>query len=289
MSTIAAPVTPAPMLGGLAVRRTKDIVNPQTRLCCLTYAPPKTGKTQMCATFHNWCMEEYGKPGLYIAFESADGGGVSTVQEYDIPFVQPTDLKSAEAVFRALLTDQTYAAVFVDNLTDMVKNIVQPYALSFPSREHIPTRASGVPERSDYQTMGEKTRTLINMMIALTKTPDPKFRKHLIVNALRTEKRDSNNNLEYIGPDLPGALRETGSAPFELVAAIEIKTRVVADPVDATKKVRQRFYTFVTQSDGVKIAGDRYKVFPIDGPADWQVLMNDYWKPKVLAQQTSKE
>lgn len=270
----------ATTLGGLPVRRTSDIINKDTRICCLTYAPPKYGKTQMCATFHNWCMKEYGKPGLYLAFESADGGGVSSVQDFDVPFVQPTDLKSAESVLRGLMTDTEYAAVFVDNLTDLVQNIVKPYAMTFPSREHIATRSAGVPERSDYQTMGEKTRQLLNMMIALTKNSNVAARKHLVVNALLAEKRDSNNNLSYIGPDLPGALRDSGPAPFELVASLDIKMSVVNDPANPAKKIRQRNYSFVTASDGIRIAGDRYKCFPAEGPADWGLLMDEYWKPK---------
>ncbi len=267
-------------IAGIPVQRTGNIINENTRICDLTYAYPKSGKTTLSATFHEWCLKEYGKPGLFIVFESADGGGVSSVQDYDVPYVQPTDIKSTEGILRTLLTDSDYAAVFVDNLTDLVQNVVKPYALKFPSRENIPTRAAGVPERSDYQTIGEKTRELLNMMIALTKS-DPRYRKHLIVNALLDTQTDKNGNIQLIGPDLPGALRESGPAPFELVSYITIKDKVVNSIENPTVKVRQKQYTLVTQADGVRVAGDRYKVFPAESPADWGILMEEYWKPKI--------
>ncbi len=267
-------------IAGCEVKSTGTIINEDTRICDLTYALPKSGKTTLAATFHEWCLKEYGKPGLFIVFEQADGGGVSSVQDFDVPYVQPPDLKTTEGVLRALLTDDTYAAIFVDNLTDLVHNVVKPYALRFPSRENIPTRAAGVPERSDYQTIGEKTRELLNMMIQVTKTP-PKFRKHLLVNALLDVQNDKAGNVINIGPDLPGALRQSGPAPFELVNYITIKDKVVPSEDNPKQTVRQKQYSLITQADGVKVAGDRYKVFPPEAPADWRLLMENYWKPKI--------
>lgn len=277
--------TPA-MLGGVPIKNSRDVINEDTRICCLTYGLPKSGKTSMLATFDKWCRDTYGKPGLCLAFEAAEGGGITTIRDSEVLYAQPPDLKATEAMLRGLMSDTQFAAVYVDNLTDLVKNIVQPYALTFPSREHIATRVAGVPERSDYQTMGEKTRVLLNMMIALTKTSTA-TRKHLIVNALRAEKRDNNNNLEYVGPDLPGALREFGAAPFELVASIEIKMRVVPDPNNPKATIRQQQHLFNTKGDGVKVAGDRYKVFPGEAPADWYALMEQYWKPAIFKKEAA--
>lgn len=248
----------------------------------MIYAHPKTGKTTMLATLHQWCMKEYGKPLLVIAFEATDGGGVSAIQEADVPYVQPANLKEAEGLLRALQTDQNYAAVALDNLSDLVKNIVQPYALTFPSRENVATRSAGVPERSDYQTIGEKTRTILNLAIALTKT-DIKYRKHIIVNALREEKRDNSGNLEVVGPDLPGALAKSGPALFELLATIEVGVKLIPSIDNPKQMTRQKFYKFITSADGVKLLGDRYNVFPSDSVADWNILMEEYWKPKVMA------
>jgi hypothetical protein len=234
----------------------------------------------MAATMHKYCMSKYGKPGIFVAFEAAEGGGTTTVQDQDIPFVQPKDLKETEAVFRGLLTSTDFSAVFVDNITDMVKNIVQPYALSFPSREQIPTRAAGVPERSDYQTMGERTRLLINMMIALTKTTDPKFRKHLIVNCLQDERRNSRGDIEFVGPELPGALQESAPAMFEMLTRIKTGSKVVKNEATG-QTTRQPTFTFITQQDGIHKAGDRYKLFPAESNCDWEELMTKYWEPKI--------
>jgi hypothetical protein len=267
-------------IAGVPVSRTGLLINENTRICNLNYALPKFGKTTMAATMHEWCLKEYGKPGIIIAFEAADGGGATSIRDYDMPIAQPTDLKSTEGMLRALVADSTYSLVVIDNLSDMVKNIVQPYALTFPSREHVATRSSGVPERSDYQTIAEKTRQLLNLMIALTKG-NPNNRKHLIVNALRTEKRNNQGDLEYVGPDLPGQLREIGPAPFELVSRLEIKTKVVPSQDNPKMNVRQKVYSFITSGDGIAVCGDRYKVFPSEGPADWNILMNEYWKPAI--------
>lgn len=266
-------------LGGLQVKRTKDIINPDTRICAMVYAHPKMGKTTMAATMHNFCLKEYGRPALFVACEQSDGGGVSAIQDSDAPYVQPTSVQELEAVLRALKTDDEYSAVIVDNLTDVVYNLVKPFALKYPAREGIPTRQAGVPERSDYQTIGEKTRQLLNLMIELTRT-DVKYRKHLIVNALREDSRDNSGNIIKIGPDLPGALAQAGPAVFELVATIQSSMKVVPDPNNPKTNIRQKVYNFVTSSDGVMIAGDRYNVFPASGPADWEILMNEYWKVK---------
>lgn len=267
-------------IAGLPVKRTKDIINSDTKICTMVYAPPKSGKTTMGATMHQYCLETYNKPALFIACEPSDGGGVSAIQNWDAPFVQPNDLTTFEATLRYLQTDTEFAAVICDNFSDVVKNTVQPFALKYPSREGIPTRAAGVPERSDYQTIGEKSRQLLNLMIALTKI-DPKYRKHLIVNTLREEKKDNAGNIIGIGPDLPGALAQAGPAVFELVATIEVKTRPVPSPDNPKQMMLQKQYTFVTSADGVKLAGDRYNVFPANGPADWGVLMREYWEPRM--------
>lgn len=270
-----------PALAGLPIRRTSNIINPNTRICAMVYGPPKVGKTTMAATMHEWCMKEYGKPALVIPFEATDGGGVSAIQAFDVPWVQPTNLKETEAILRALQTDETYAAIIIDNLSDLVKNIIQPYALTFPSRENVPTRTAGVPERSDYQTIGEKTRSVLNLCIALTKS-DPRYRKHLIVNALQEDHRDSSGNLDRVGPDLPGALAKSGPALFELLASIEVATKAVPSPDNPKQMVRQKVYTFNTSADGVRMSGDRYNVFPATAPANWNDLMDKYWKPKVM-------
>ena len=248
----------------------------------MTYASCKSGKTQMAATMHKYCLTKYGKPGIFIAFESAEGGGTTTVQDQDIPFVQPKDLKETEAVLRGLLTDTNYAAVFIDNMTDMVNNIVKPYALSFPSRDQVPTRAAGVPERSDYQTMGERTRVLTNMMIALTKTTDPKYRKHLIVNCLQDERRNNRGEIEFVGPELPGALQEAAPAMFEMLTRIKTGSKVVKNEATGISS-KQATFTFITQQDGIHKAGDRYKTFPAEYECDWEKLMINFWEPRINA------
>lgn len=268
-------------LAGLTINHTGNIINPDTRLCAMVYGHPKTGKTHMASGLDKFCQEEYNKRALIIPFESAHGGGVSTVRKYNIPWVQPANIKETEGLLRALQTDTTYGAVIIDNLTDLVKNVVQPYAMQFPSRENVATRVAGVPERSDYQTIGESTRRILNLCIALTKG-DPKTRKHLVVNCLREEHRDNNNTLDWIGPDLPGALSKSGPAMFELLATIEIGFKTEPSPDNPKQMVRKKLYNFVTAADGVKLLGDRYNVFPAVSNADWYELMTTYWKPEVI-------
>lgn len=264
----------------MRVRRTSDLINPETRLCALCYSHPKFGKTTFAASLNALTKKYMNKPTLFIAVEAAEGGGTTSIREFDVEFVQPTNYTELLSVLTALQTDTYYGGVVLDNATDMVASILKPHALTFPTRGTPPaTRGAGVPHRDDYQTMGELCRQVFNRLINLTKNPRKEIAKHLLVTALEKEKFDESGSLSSIQPDLPGQMAEATSAMFELVGSIQIKNRVIPNPDNPKATMRVKDRVFVTEGDGVKILGDRYKVFPQDSPLDWAVMWEKYWLP----------
>ena len=57
-------------IGNLAVHNSKDIFNEWSRMCMLTYAPPKRGKTTIGGTLNKLTLETLNKKTLYIAVET---------------------------------------------------------------------------------------------------------------------------------------------------------------------------------------------------------------------------
>jgi hypothetical protein len=248
-------------------------------------SPPKFGKTTFAASLNEFTKKHLGKETLIIAVEAADGGGVSVIQDLDVPYVQPANYQELDKILAALQTDSTFGGVVIDNASDMVGRIVKPYALTFPTRgQPPPSRAVGVPERGDYQTMGEITRKILNQAINLTKTPNENHRKHLLVTVLQKDRQDQDTGrIVSTQPDLPGAMSDAAAAMFELFCSIKVGHAVVPDPNNPKVTTRQQVRTLQVTGDGVKQLGDRYKLFADGAPLNWTQLMETYWLPKVVA------
>jgi hypothetical protein len=274
-------------IGGLEVRSTRNVINPDTKLCNLVYAYNKYGKTTLAATLNEMTLRYYGKPTLVVACEVAEGGGTMSIQEFDVPYVTPQSLNDLQAVIAALPSDQTYAGVVLDNATDVVARFVKPYALKFPYSKGTPaaTRVAGVPEQGDYQTMGEKMREILAGFIWLTTLPDPKFRKHLVVTATLKDKTDRDGNLICIQPDLPGAMAQTATSMFQTVSSIDVKQRVVEDPAKPGGKLRVTERVLVSSAEGTgkRILGDRTNVFPTEAPLNYCEIWEKWWLPRLNA------
>jgi hypothetical protein len=249
----------------------------------LIQARPKFGKTTFGASLNEFTKKTLGKETLFIAVEAAEGGGTSSIRQFDVPFVQPENWQTLDKLLASLQTDTDFGGVVVDNATDMVNRIVKPYALTFPVRGTPPaTRLLGVPHRDDYQTMGEITRKIFNQLINLTKSPDPKHRKHLLVTVLEKERTDQDTQrITAINPDLPGQMADASAAMFELYCGIKISNEVLPDPANPKQTIRQQSRKFFVKGDGVRQFGDRYKLFPEEGPLDLVQLMEQYWLPNL--------
>jgi|WetSurMetagenome_2_1015567.scaffolds.fasta_scaffold52466_3 hypothetical protein len=274
-------------LGGIPVRNTATLVTPDTRMCVLCYAPSGFGKTTLGATLDKLTKEFMQKPTLIVAVEAGEGGGTSSIQEFGVDFVMPADLNDVEKILAALATDTTYGGVVMDSSTELVKRFIQPYALKFPSREKVPTRTAGVPERSDYQTMGEKARQIFNRLINLTTVADPRVRKHLLVTALEQDKTDERGALTSIQPALPGAMAGTATAMFQTVLGISIKPKVIPDPDNPGKTKRINERVLISDGDGVRHSKDRMKLFPNGCEPDLAEIYRKYWLPKI--EQTTQD
>lgn len=273
-------------IGELEVRNTADIINPNTRLCGLVFAAGGFGKTTFGATLDKMTKKFMNKPTVFIAVEAGEGGGTMSIQDFGVDYVIPSSIDDMERVIAGLSSDTTYGGVVLDSCTEYVKRFVQPYALKFPSRERLETRNAGVPERSDYQTMGEKLRQQINRLINLTVHPDLNIRKHLLVTALEREKTDKDGNPIYIQPDLPGAMASTAVAMFQTVMSIGLRAKVVQDPVTKkTGRVLER--VLLCQGDGIRQVKDRTNMFPNNGPVDLAEIWERHWLPR-LEERTRK-
>ena len=275
---------PIPLLGGITVRNTSDLLNPDSRFCMLCYAPAKRGKTTFAATMDRFTKSHMGKPTLVIAMEAAEGGGTMSIQEHGVDYVTPTTMEEFNKIVAALAGDTRYGGVVVDSATEYVTRFLKPYALKFPYTKGTPslTRNAGVPEQGDYQTMGEQARLDFNKLIGLTTNPDLAIRKHLLVTALEKEKltRDGKE-LVAVQPDLPGAMSSVATAMFQTVGCIELRTSIEPDPTTPgkTRRVTRRVLVTDATEENKRIVGDRTKLVPTGAPLDFAAIYEQYWKP----------
>jgi energy-coupling factor transporter ATP-binding protein EcfA2 len=271
-------------IGGIPVRNTRDLINENTKLCTLIHAPSGFGKTTLAATLDRMCKRFFGKPALFIAIEAGEGGGTMSVQDAGVDYIKPASMDEFNKVVAGLAGDTHYAGVICDSASEYVNRYLKPYALKFPYTKGTaaPTRAAGVPEQGDYQTMGEQARIDFNKLINLTEHPDLKVRKHLVVTALQKDKIDrKTQEVTAIQPDLPGAMAAAATAMFQTVASIAIKTLVQDDPAKAGQKIRVKSRVMVTDADGVLMVKDRTNVFPKEAVPDFECAWEHYWLPAI--------
>lgn len=265
-----------PEIAGIEVRNTSELINERTKICVMVYAPAKFGKTTFAATLNQLTKAKEGRPSLFIAVETGEGGGTMSIQDAGVDYVTPETYADFLKILTALRTDTHYGGVILDSATEYVNRFLKPYALKFPSRERTATREAGVPERSDYQTMGEKLRQDFSRLIELTTLSDLRCRKHVVVTALQREKMDGEN-IVAIHPDLPGAMAFTAAAMFHTVAQIGISNRVEKEG-STTRRVTHRY--LITESNGVRVVGDRTGCFPDGAPLNFLEIYERYWEPR---------
>lgn len=234
-----------------------------------------THNTTFAGSLNELTLKHFGKPTIFIALEAGEGGGTMSIQNLDCPFVVPNSLDELDKIIAELTTDTRFGGIVLDSSTELVNRFLKPYALKFPSRENVPTRRAGVPERSDYQTMGEKLRELLNRLINITALPDAKLRKHLMVTATEKEKQDGGV-VVAIQPELPGAMAQSATAMFQIVGSVGIREKI--DPVT---KARTKNRVFITEANGVRVVGDRTKILPPEAPLNWTAIWEQYWIPKL--------
>lgn len=271
-------------LGGIQVRNTRDLVNPDTRICMLIFAHAKRGKTTFGASLDAFTKKYTGKPTLFIAVEAGEGGGTMSIEELGVDYVAPASMEELNRIIAALATDTKYGGVVLDSATEYVNRFLKPYALRFPYTKGSPsaTRLEGVPEQGDYQTMGERARTDFNKLINLTSHPDKNIRKHLLVTALEKERSDrKTQELIAIQPDLPGAMASAAVAMFQTVGCIELRTSVVPDPKDPSKKIRKTDRILCTEAteENKKVVGDRTRRIPTGSPLNFTEIWERSWLP----------
>ena len=274
-------------IGNIEVRNTAHLLNPDTRLCVLVFGPSGFGKTTLGATLDKLTKKYMNKPSLFIAVEAGEGGGTMSIEKFGVDFVAPATLNEIENITAALKTDTHYGGVIFDSASEYVKRFVQAYALTFPSRERIATRAAGVPERSDYQTMGEKARQHFNQLINLTTLPDLNCRKHLVITALERDKTDERGNPTAIQPDLPGAMAGAATAMFQTVLGIAIRPKVYPNPDKPGQNLRVNERVLLTDGDGIRQVKDRTGLFPNGCEPDLLEIYEKYWIPKLEQEKTN--
>lgn len=279
-------------LGRFKVGSTADIIGPNTKMSTLLWAPSGTGKTRLAGTLDAMTQKFCGKPTLCIATEAGEGGGAVTNSNLKIPLIVPRDHNELVEILTSLRTDRQFGGVIFDNATEAAKRYAQPYALAFPSREKKATRTVGVPERSDYQTMGEIVRQYFQALINLTTDPNPELRKHLIIVAADKIREDDDHNIIYWGPDLPGAMAAAASQMMQTVVNLSLKREVRADPTNPKVTVARNRRYLNSAAEGAKVLKDRFKLLPpslkirdFDDPQsdgeDLCSIWTNYWQPAI--------
>lgn len=248
------PATPMAPIPGVAVTASGTLFNPATRLAWLLWAPSGYGKTTLAGQLDELTQKYEGKRTLYIACESADGGGAATIRGLDVPLCTPKSYEELDKITRWLRNDKTIGGVVVDSATEVYKQYIKATTLKYPCRENVATRAAGVLTRSDYQVAGELTSQLFRNLMMLTTLTDPTYRKHLIITAA-DQTREEDEKITWVGPDLPGRMSREAVQMFQQVGTIGIESKVIDG-----KRQALRYITFAT--DGVKALKDRFNVFP---------------------------
>ena len=201
---------PRPLsLPGISISSTQDILNDDTRLAMMVWGPSGVGKTRLAGSLHSLTMEFMGKPTLYIAVESAEGGGAVTIRDMNIPLWTPKSWKELESGLQALKGDKQFGGIVVDSASDVTKRWIKDVALKYPCREKSPVitgpRGEGIPAQSDYQVMGELARQMFNSILNISSNPDPALKKHVLVTALdKTFTDEDSKRITWHGPSLPG-------------------------------------------------------------------------------------
>ena len=245
----------------IRIRSSRDTVGPDSRLEMFIWAASGNGKTRLAGSLHRLTTKYLGKPTLYIAVESGEGGGAVTIRDMDVPLYQPKDLTELKATLSALKNDKQFGGVVIDSATEMVKQYIKPVALKFPPRERSVTilapREAGVPSMSDYGSMGELTRQVFQDLLNISSNPNPELKKHVIVTALDKQKNDEEGRVSFWGPSLPGAMAGEAAGMFQIVGTIELKTQVVNG-----RRIVGRYLN--TKPDGAKLLKDRFGIFPAE-------------------------
>jgi len=244
-----------PSIPGLVITKSGKIVSPNTKLAMLCWAVPGLGKTNLAGSLDRLTQKfENGRRVLYIPVEASEGGGAVTIRKLNVPMFIPKDLNELMKALGSLRNDKEFAGVVLDSATEMVNQHVKPNALRYPARENTATRVAGVPNRSDYQVMGELTSQVFRQLLMMTTHHNPEYRKHVIVTATVREKEE-NERIAWRGSELPGRMAGEACAQFQVVGTIKTKTEVVGGK-------RQVARYLCTSTDGVEALKDRFELFP---------------------------
>ena len=282
-------------LPGIKIGSTAENVGSNTRMAALIWSASGRGKTTLAGSLHAMTQKYMGKPTLFCAVESGEGGGTICLKDLNIPLWIPKDLNEVKQGIAALRNDKEFGGFVLDSATELYKAFIKPVALKYPCRERAEVvtgpRREGVPAESDYMIMGELARQVIQEVVNLTALA-PEFSKHVIVTALdkMRESRGEPKEIIFWGPNLPGQMGTDSAGMFQQVGTIEIKAQVIGGKREAI-----RYYT--TFSTDAKTLKDRYNVLPHevrlkrnaqDGEGfDFVDMWERYWMPVVNRERIS--
>lgn len=196
----------------------------------LVVGPPGAGKTTWISTAPD--------PGV-AACETGFGGGLLSVAQSGLDFVEPRN----KAEFEAVCTGKIFAdkqTIALDSLTAMTRTFIKDHALSFPrTRGNSEKRAAGVPELDDYQIMAEVTRSLVAKLLEQD--------KHVIITCGVKAVKDADGAIKSLAPDLPGALADAAPGMFDAVLYLKGRKKL-RNPADKKSEYTERY--FITENDG---------------------------------------
>jgi hypothetical protein len=194
---------------------------------------PGSGKTSFAATCPN--------PG-FVAGETGHGNGLLPVAEGGFDYVIPktyADLK--QIATGGIFADKD--TIVIDGMSEICQSIIKDEALTVPRRlGDSEKRRMGVPERDDYQVMGELSRRFLRQLLQLD--------KHIIITCLlrmyQPPDPKENQKEKIGGPDLPGELAVTIGAMVDHV--LWLKTRPAMRNNDPKQRYLERYFDTVGSS-----------------------------------------
>lgn len=273
-----------PNLPNVKIQSSTDILSKNTKLAWLIWAPSGFGKTTLAGSLDALTQKYDSKRTLYIAVETAEGGGAATIRKLGVPLYVPKDYSDLFKTLGYLRNDKSIGGVVLDSATEGYKTHIKPATLKYPSRENVASRAAGVLTRSDYQVAGELTSQTFRQLMLLTTHEDPAYRKHLIVTATdQTKIDDDTDRVIWAGPDLPGRMSREAVQMFQQVSTIEVRAEVIGG-----KRITKRY--LVSSTDGIISVKDRFDILPQaiplrknpeDSGEDLLTIWEHYWLPAI--------
>lgn len=236
----------------LTIRNTSDLVDfSKFRAKLLAIGPPGIGKTTLVGTI----AEVVGAKNVgVVSAEPGDDGGLKSIARQGVDYVVPVSyFEALEVTKGSIFKDKQ--AIIVDGVDVLISHHTRKYAVGMTNKHGgdtgSPRRAAGVPDKSDYQTIGVAGRDLLRAYLDMD--------KHILMTAnMRADRPgddDAPGTILTYGPDIPGQLYR-GIVAMVDISLFVMGRSILRDPKDPKSRFSQR-YLITEPGNGTYLAKSR--------------------------------